>query len=90
MNKSDLVNEIAQKADISQSRANFVLQAIIEAISESLEKGEEVNLIGFGSFNVAERGERTARNLHTGETIKVPACKVVKFKAGAKLKAAVQ
>ena len=84
MNKNELIEQIAVSADITKAKA------FIEAVTTSLQKGEDVSLVGFGTFTVSERSERTGRNPQTGETIKIAACKQPKFRAGKKLKDAVQ
>eukprot|EP00493_Phyllostaurus_siculus_P024177 UN24514 len=89
MNKTQLVERIAQKADISKVKADAALKATFEAIQESLEKGDEVTLIGFGSFKVSHRAARTRRNPKTGEEIQIAASKLPTFKAGKALKEAV-
>lgn len=85
MNKSELVKAIAEKAGISQVAGKAALDAAIEAISGALKKGESVQLIGFGTFSVAERAARKGKNPQTGAVINIPAKKVAKFKAGAGL-----
>lgn len=89
MNKSQLVDQIAQIADISKAKADAALGAILEGISEALSNGDEVALIGFGTFKVNQRGARTGRNPRTGEEIQIAAAKVPAFKAGKLLKDAV-
>ncbi len=89
MNKSQLVDHIAQTVDISKTKADAALNAIIEGISETLSNGDEVALIGFGTFKVNERAARTGRNPRTGEEIQIAAAKVPAFKAGKALKDAV-
>ncbi|CAH1533716.1 DNA-binding protein HU-beta [Vibrio owensii] len=89
MNKSQLVNHIAQTADISKAKADAALGAMLEGISETLSSGDEVALIGFGTFKVNERAARTGRNPRTGEEIQIAAAKVPAFKAGKALKDAV-
>ena len=85
MNKTELVNAIAEKANLTKVDAKAALDATIEAISAALAEGDKVALIGFGTFAVAEKGERTGINPRTKETITIPARKAVKFKAGAEL-----
>ena len=87
MNKNELIEQIAVSADITKAKAGLALEAFIEAVTTSLQKGEDVSLVGFGTFTVSER---TGRNPQTGETIKIAACKQPKFRAGKKLKDAVQ
>ncbi|MFN5866706.1 MAG: HU family DNA-binding protein, partial [Candidatus Kapaibacterium sp.] len=82
MNKGDLVESIAAGAALSKSQAEKALNATIESIASSLAKGNTVSLIGFGTFSVSQRGARKGKNPRTGETIKIAARKVAKFKAG--------
>ncbi|WP_369602389.1 HU family DNA-binding protein [Hahella sp. SMD15-11] len=89
MNKSELIDAIAASADISKAAAGRALDAALEAITDALKKGDQVTLIGFGTFQVKERAARTGRNPQTGETINIPAAKVPGFKAGKALKDAV-
>lgn len=89
MNKQDLVAKVAQQADISKSKAAEAVDAVIDAIKGSLKKGDDVRLVGFGTFSVANRAATTGRNPRTGEPIKIPASKQPKFKAGKELKEAV-
>lgn len=90
MNKNELVSAIAAKVDgLSKEQAKKALDATIEAITEALKAGDKVALIGFGTFAVAERGERTGKNPRTGEAITIAAKKQAKFKAGAELDKAV-
>ncbi|MBN1339218.1 MAG: HU family DNA-binding protein [Bacteroidales bacterium] len=85
MNKAELIDAIAAGADLSKADAKKALDAFIDATSAALKKGGRVALVGFGSFSVAERSARTGRNPQTGKEIKIPAKKVVKFKAGSEL-----
>ncbi len=89
MNKSDLIDAIAEKADISKAKAARALDATVESIKEALKNGDTVNLVGFGSFKVGTRAERNGRNPKTGEAIKIEAAKIPKFSAGKSLKDAV-
>ncbi len=89
MNKSDLVDAIATSADISKAAAARALDGMLEAVKKSLKKGEEVSLVGFGSFSVEKRAARKGRNPQTGEEITIKAAKVPKFRAGKGLKDAV-
>ncbi|NVJ66565.1 MAG: DNA-binding protein HU-beta [Gammaproteobacteria bacterium] len=89
MNKSELIDAIAAGSDISKAAAGRALDSMIGAITESLQKGESVSLVGFGTFSVKERAARTGRNPQTGETIQIKAAKVPGFKAGKALKDAV-
>jgi DNA-binding protein HU-beta len=90
MSKQDLVEVLAKKTGLSKNAAAEALNAVLEAISSSLKKGQDVVLTGFGTFKVASRKARTGRNPKTGETIKIPARKVVRFKVGAELRKAVK
>lgn len=85
MNKTELVNAIADQAKLSKVDAKAALDATIAVISNALAEGDKVALIGFGTFAVAEKGARTGINPRTKETINIEARKVVKFKAGAEL-----
>ncbi|MCB1556212.1 MAG: HU family DNA-binding protein [Alphaproteobacteria bacterium] len=89
MNKQELVNAVAQQADLPKTKAQAAVEAVIESIKASLKKGDEVRLVGFGTFSVAKRAATTGRNPRTGETIKIAASKQAKFKAGKELKDAV-
>lgn len=88
-NKSDLIEAIAKSADISKAAATRALDATIESIKESLNKGEIVSLVGFGTFYVSKRAARDGRNPQTGAAIKIEAATVPKFRAGKGLKDAV-
>ena len=90
MKKTELVNAIAEKAQLSKADAKKALDAAIEAIGEALEKDDKVALIGFGTFAVSEKPARQGINPRTKETIEIAARKVVKFKAGAELTAKVK
>lgn len=89
MNKQDLVSKVAASADISKQKAATAVDAVIDAIRGSLAKGDDVRLVGFGTFSVAQRAATTGRNPRTGEPIKIPASKQPKFKPGKELKEAV-
>ena len=89
MNKTELVEYIAKSADISKAAAARSLEAVIEAVTETLKKDGSVTLVGFGTFSVGERAARSGRNPRTGEEIKIESAKVPKFKAGKLLKDAV-
>ncbi len=89
MNKNELIEQIAAAADISKAKAGLALDAFVEAVTTSLSKGEDVALVGFGTFTVSERAARTGRNPQTGAEIKIAATNVPKFRAGKKLKDAV-
>jgi len=90
LNKPDLVEKLAEKAELSKKDAAAALEALLETITEALKNGDKVQLTGFGSFESRTRKERKAKNLQTGETIVVPEGKVPAFKAGKALKDAVQ
>ena len=90
MNKKDMVKAIAEKLGKSQKEAGQALDAVTEVITEGLARGEKISLIGFGTFEVAERAARTGRNPQTGETMEIQASKAPKFKAGKALKDAVK
>ncbi len=85
MNKSELVNAMAEKTGMTKVAAKQALTACFESIQAELRKGEKVTLIGFGSFSVVKRKARTAKNPRTGKPVKVAAKKVAKFKAGSNL-----
>jgi DNA-binding protein HU-beta len=89
MNKTELVAEIAEKANTSKKEAEVVLRAFTDVVTEQLKKGEKIQLVGFGTFEVSERSARTGRNPQTGEEMKIAASKAPKFKAGKALKDAV-
>lgn len=89
MNKSELVEAIAKKADISKAAAGRALDATIAAIKLSLKKNNDVTLVGFGTFSVSKRAARAGRNPRTGDVIKIKAAKVPKFRPGKALKDAV-
>ena len=90
MNKQELVDAMAAKAEISKANAAKALDAFVDSVSEAVAKGDKVTLVGFGTFLVSERAARKGRNPQTGETISIPAAKVPKFRAGAELKKAVK
>ncbi len=86
MNKSELIDAVAESADLTKASATRAVDAVIDAITETLKKGDTVALLGFGTFLVRERAARSGRNPRTGETIKIAASKVPAFKAGKALK----
>jgi DNA-binding protein HU-beta len=86
VNKSELIDAIADSADISKAAAGRALDATVEAVKKALKKGDIVTLVGFGSFYVGTRAARTGRNPRTGACIKINAAKVPKFRAGKGLK----
>jgi DNA-binding protein HU-beta len=85
MNKSELVSKIAELAGVTKVQAERGFDALIQAITEAVEKGKAVRLVGFGSFEVVRRAERKVRNPRTGEPLKIVSKKVVKFRAGKEL-----
>lgn len=89
MNKSELIDAIAQAADLPKAAAARALDAMTDSIASSLKAGNSVSLVGFGSFNVKDRPARTGRNPQTGAPIQIAAAKVPSFKAGKALKDAV-
>lgn len=89
VNKQDLIDQIAEKADLPKVKAQEVFETMLDVIKSSLTKGEDVKLVGFGTFTVSERAATTGRNPRTGEAIKIAASKQPKFKAGKELKDAV-
>ena len=89
-NKQDLIAKVAETAELNKKQAALVVNTVFETISESLSKGEKVQIIGFGSFDVRERAERKGRNPQTGAELVIPASKVPGFKAGKALKEVVK
>jgi len=90
MKKSELIAAMAESADISKAAAGKSLDGMMDAVSGALAKGDSVALIGFGNFSVTKRAAREGRNPQTGETMKIAAKKVAKFKVGARLAEAVK
>ncbi|HGJ5858061.1 HU family DNA-binding protein [Arsenophonus nasoniae] len=90
MNKTELINQIAEKADLTKKDSEKALNAFIETVTEALKAGDEVQLVGFGNFQVKQRAARDGRNPKTGETLKISAANVPSFKAGQRLKEAVK
>ena len=86
MNKTELVAAIAEKTELSKKDAEKALKAFTDVVAEELAKGEKIQLVGFGTFEVAERPAREGRNPQTGATMKIAASKAPKFKAGKALK----
>jgi DNA-binding protein HU-beta len=86
VNKSELIELVASKADISKSSAGDALDAVLTGITDALKSGDSVTFVGFGTFSVSDRAARDGRNPRTGETIKIKASKLAKFKAGKALK----
>jgi len=90
MNKAELIDHVATSADLSKAAAGEAVEAVLSGITGTLAGGDSVSLVGFGTFSVADRAARTARNPRTGEAIEVAASKAPKFKAGKALKDAVK
>lgn len=86
MNKAELVAAIAEKTELSKKDSEKALKAFIDVVTEELTKGEKIQLVGFGTFEVTERAAREGRNPQTGKTMKIEASKAPKFKAGKALK----
>lgn len=86
MNKAELIAAVAENADITKKDAEKALKAFVDVVTEELKKGEKVQVVGFGTFEVLERAAREGRNPHTGEPMPIAACKAPKFKAGKALK----
>jgi DNA-binding protein HU-beta len=89
MNKAELIDAVADSADISKAAAGRALDSVIAAITKSLKKGDTVTLVGFGTFSVRKRSARTGRNPRTGDVIKIKASKAPGFKPGKALKDAI-
>ena len=89
MNKNDLVAVVADKTGLSKADATKAVDCVFDAITDSLKSGEEVRLVGFGTFNVKERAARTGRNPQTGKSIEIAAAKIPGFRPGKSLKDAV-
>ncbi len=89
MNKSELIEAIAESADISKAAAGRAIDAVVESVTNALKSGDQVTLIGFGTFSVKDRAARTGRNPQTGAEIQIAAAKIPSFKAGKGLKDAV-
>ncbi|MFZ9161282.1 MAG: HU family DNA-binding protein [Burkholderiaceae bacterium] len=89
MNKADLIEAVANATDLSKSKTDEVIGAVIATIVKAVTKGDSVQLVGFGTFGSGKRAARTGRNPRTGETIKIAAAKTVKFTAGKAFKDAV-
>ena len=89
MNKTELVAAIAEQTELSKKDAEKALKAFTDIVADELKKGEKVQLVGFGTFEVSERAAREGRNPQTGETMKIEASKSPKFKAGKALKDAI-
>ena len=89
MTKSELIDAVAEKAGLNKADAAKALSATLESVTDALKAGEKVALIGFGTFSVSLRAARTGKNPQTGEVLAIPVSKAAKFKAGQKLKDAV-
>ncbi len=89
MNKAELIDAVAESADLSKAAASRALDSVIASLTKALQEGDTVSLVGFGTFTVKERSARTGRNPRTGEEIKIAAAKVPAFKPGKALKDAV-
>ena len=89
MNKAELVAAIAEKTDLSKKDSEKALKAFIDVVTAQLKKGQKIQLVGFGTFDVVKRAARTGRNPQTKKEIKIPASKAPKFKAGKALKDAI-
>ena len=89
MNQGDLIEKVAKRASISKAEAERAINAVKEAIADSLRKNDKVTLVGFGTFAVSHRRARRGHNPHTAERIKIPATRAVRFSAGKQLKEAV-
>ena len=89
MNKSELIDAVAASADISKAAAGRALDAMVDSVTNALKEGDQVVLVGFGTFSVKERAARTGRNPQTGAPIEIKAAKVPAFKAGKSLKDAI-
>ena len=89
MNKTEFVAAVAEKAGLKKTEAEKAVKAFADVVAEELKKGEKIQLVGYGTFEVSERPEREGRNPQTGETMKIAASKAPKFKAGKALKDAI-
>lgn len=89
MNKAELIEAVAERADMTKADAGRAVDAVVAAITEALKQQNDVALVGFGTFTVRERAARSGRNPQTGETINIAAAKIPAFKAGKALKDAV-
>ncbi len=87
MNKAELISKISDDVNITRGQANAALDSFVNAVTQSLKEGDKVTLVGFGTFSVSKRQARNGRNPQTGQTIKIKAKKVAKFKAGKELSA---
>ncbi|MEH7532377.1 DNA-binding protein [Priestia megaterium] len=90
MKKNELVDAVATKSELTKQDSKKAVDALFETISHTLAKGEKIQLVGFGTFEIRERAERTGRNPQTGEEMTIPATKIPAFKPGKELKEAVK
>ncbi len=90
MNRKDLIDLMAENAEISKAKAEKALGALLDGIKKSLKKGNKVTLVGFGTFSVSKRAARQGRNPQTGEALRIPASKAPKFSAGKDFKKAIK
>jgi DNA-binding protein HU-beta len=90
VNKAELIEHIANNADLNKAQAGRALDALVDAVRRTLKKGDSVSLIGFGTFAVTKRAARTGRNPRTGAAIKIKAAKIPKFRPGKGLKDAIK
>ena len=86
MNKTDLIDHVADEAEVSKAEAGRAVDAVLNAVTKALKKGDTVTLVGFGTFQVRKRAARTGRNPRTGKALKIKAAKVPKFRPGKALK----
>lgn len=86
MNRTELVNEISDRTNVSRKDSEMVLKAFVDVVTEQLKNGDKISMTGFGTFEAAKRGERKGRNPMTGDEMIIPAATVPKFKAGKALK----
>lgn len=89
MNKNELIADVAERAGISKADAGKAVDGVVASVEAALKSGDDVRIVGFGTFSVSHRAATTGRNPRTGESIAIPASKQPKFKAGSPLKAAV-
>jgi len=90
MNKADIIDLVAAGAEVTKAQAEEAVSAILDAITDALQDGQKVTLVGFGTFSAAERAARTGRNPQTGAELKIPASVAVKFSPGKELKDSVK
>ncbi len=90
MNKAQLIDSVAERTKTTKLQSELILDATLEAIQKALSRGEEVKLVGFGTFSCLNRKTRVGRNPKTGETVKIPSAKVPRFKAGKDLKSKIK